>query len=334
MSVPPEVLDELYGLAPQEFTAARDARAKELRAAGDREGAAAVKKLPRPSAAAWAVNRLVRRDPVRVYEVLELGEDLRRAQAELDGSRLRVLSRKRHTAVSSAVRAAEDLAREAGHPLSGAVSRQVEATLHAAMVDPHAAARVRDGRLAESLQPAGFGLGAALGDSPPDKPATMPAIAAPTPSDGDVTEEGVETKPTEATEETKDTGTEAVRAVVESARRRAHEAEDAAARADEALAAAEKRLDVALDARRRAAERVRRLRRELRGAEHDESAAGRAAESADGERDEAARVAQRAGRALDAARRRLQALGLPEDPELDGYDGRDRQRRADPDQQR
>lgn len=306
MSVPPDVLDELYGLAPQEFTAARDARARTLRAAGDRESAAAVKKLPRPSAAAWAVNRLIRRDPVRVYEVLDVGEDLRRAQADLDGVRLREMSRRRHAVVSSAVRAAEELAREAGHPLSGAVSRQVEAALQAATVDPAAGARVREGRLAESLQPAGFGLG----DSLPDLPAT--SAPAPTPgdgdvTDGDVTEEGVET------EHTEDTETEAVRAVVESARRRAREAQDAARRADEALAAAEKHLDDSLDAQRRADERVRRLRRELREAEHDASAAEQATESAGRERDEAARVAQRAGRALDAARRRLQALGLPVD---------------------
>lgn len=290
MSVPTEILDELYGLAPHEFVAARDARAKDLRSSGDKATAAAVKKLPRPSAAAWAVNGLVRRDPVRVHEVLELGEDLRRAQAALDGARLRELSRRRHAVVAAAVGAAVDLARDAGRPLGDAVSRQVEETLQAAVLDPDAAARVTEGRLAESLVPAGFGLAVA---SDQDEP---PTAAAPADVDAD-----------------EDADTEAVRAVVESARRRAAQARVAADRARHDLADVDRHLDAALDAHREAEERVRRLRKDLREAEQDVSATERAAESAARAKDEAARVADRAARASDAARRRLQALGLDPD---------------------
>ena len=53
-----EVADELYALTPAEFTAARDERARQVRAAGQRDEAAAIKKLARPTASAWLVNQL------------------------------------------------------------------------------------------------------------------------------------------------------------------------------------------------------------------------------------------------------------------------------------
>ena len=58
-----EIADGLYGLPQDEFTPARDARAKELKA--DKDLAAAVKKLKKPSVAAWAVNLFVRREARR-----------------------------------------------------------------------------------------------------------------------------------------------------------------------------------------------------------------------------------------------------------------------------
>ena len=53
--------DRLYGLTLAEFTPARDALVKEHR--GDKELAARLKALKKPSLAAWVVNLLVRRVP-------------------------------------------------------------------------------------------------------------------------------------------------------------------------------------------------------------------------------------------------------------------------------
>jgi hypothetical protein len=50
----------LLAVPPAEFVAARTARAKELRADGDKEAAAIVAKLRRPSVTTWAVNAAVR----------------------------------------------------------------------------------------------------------------------------------------------------------------------------------------------------------------------------------------------------------------------------------
>src|SRR4051795_10533611 len=75
--------NELYGLPPGEFTGARDARVKELRAAGEREAASGVKGLRKPTVAAWTLNQLSRRRGKDLDRLLTAGERLRAAQEEL-----------------------------------------------------------------------------------------------------------------------------------------------------------------------------------------------------------------------------------------------------------
>ncbi|MGA3220105.1 MAG: hypothetical protein ABSE77_13685 [Acidimicrobiales bacterium] len=90
---PGTVADELYGLAPADFIAGRDARAAEARHSGDRELADAVKKLRRPSGGAWLANLLVRQRHEQVLDFLDLGAALRDAQARLAHDDLRKLSK-------------------------------------------------------------------------------------------------------------------------------------------------------------------------------------------------------------------------------------------------
>src|SRR4051794_41911269 len=66
-----EDIDRLYGLPLAEFTAARNALAKEL---GGEEGKG-VKALRKPSAAAWALNQAVREAPDKLAEVLTAGAE-------------------------------------------------------------------------------------------------------------------------------------------------------------------------------------------------------------------------------------------------------------------
>ena len=92
-----DAADRLYGLTLAEFTPARDALVKEHKS--DKDLAAALKKLKKPSLAAWVVNLLVRRDAAQVDQVLVVGEALRQAQADLDGAELRQLTRQRRREV-------------------------------------------------------------------------------------------------------------------------------------------------------------------------------------------------------------------------------------------
>lgn len=147
--------DPLYALAPGEFTAARDARAKQLKP-DDAALAAAVKGLRRPSVAAWLVNQLVRREAAQVGDVLSVGEALREAQSQLSADDLRALTRQRRQLTAAVTTRARALGRELGQKVSEAVAEQVEATLTAAMLDAGAAAAVRSGLLVAALRSTGL----------------------------------------------------------------------------------------------------------------------------------------------------------------------------------
>lgn len=56
-------IDRLHAGPLTHFISGRDALAKELRAAGDRDAASAVKSLRKPSRVAWALNRVAHQEP-------------------------------------------------------------------------------------------------------------------------------------------------------------------------------------------------------------------------------------------------------------------------------
>jgi hypothetical protein len=151
------VADELYGLSPADFTAARDERAKAARAAGDRHLAEQIRRLRRPTLAAWASNLLVRERPEETGALLELGEALRRAHQDLDGEQLRDLSDRQRRVISALALQAGLLAAEAGQRISEDARREVEETLQNALADPDTAREWARGRLARPLTaPLGF----------------------------------------------------------------------------------------------------------------------------------------------------------------------------------
>ena len=138
-----EIADRLYAEPLAGFTAARDAAAKDV--ADNKDLAAQVKALKKPSIAAWAVNLLVRREADQIDQVLALAEALRTAAESMDGDELRALTRQRRQLTTALASSARDLAREQDVRLTSAVTDQVEGMLNAAMLDPVAAAVVRSG---------------------------------------------------------------------------------------------------------------------------------------------------------------------------------------------
>ena len=152
-----DVAQELYGLPPEEFTEVRNARAKEIVAAGDRELAAEVRKLPKPTVAAWLVNALVRTRGRDVEELIALGPELREAQRNRARPDMRRLADRRRDVIRDLVGAASQQATEAGHSMASQVQRQVEETLEATVADEESAAAVRAGRLSNPLAFIGFG---------------------------------------------------------------------------------------------------------------------------------------------------------------------------------
>ena len=146
---------ELYGLHPGEFTAARNARAREAKTS-DAALAAQISALRKPSPAAWVLNLLARADDDGVAELLQLGERMRDAQERLDREALRRLGGERRVAVAALARAGADLAAGRGHPPTPAVRDEVEQTLLAGTSDPAAAAAVSGGLLVRALRAVGF----------------------------------------------------------------------------------------------------------------------------------------------------------------------------------
>jgi hypothetical protein len=156
-----EVGDELFGLPPEEFVAARDELARRLRREGEAEAARRIRALRRPPLSAWAVNQLARGPEGGLGELLAAGERLRAAhQAALAGegaAELRAAAKAEREAVAALVLAALELLRQAGHPTTDATRDRVAATLHAAAASPEAAELVGGGRLTADLDPSGFG---------------------------------------------------------------------------------------------------------------------------------------------------------------------------------
>lgn len=151
-----EIADELYGLAPGDFTAARDGRAKELRAS-DRALSDQVRALKKPTVAAWAVNQLVRHEADQVEQVLAVGAALRQAQESLDGDELRALTRQRRQLTAAVTTQARGVCADLGVRLTDSAADLVEATLTAAMIDATAAEAVRSGLLVTPLAATGVG---------------------------------------------------------------------------------------------------------------------------------------------------------------------------------
>ena len=173
----------LYAKPLEDFVAARAVAAKEA-AGSDKELGAAVRALPKPSAAAWTVNMLALHQPGVLAELADLGGRMREAQSSLDAGALRELGRERRTLLAAAVEAARAVAREQGRGISDAVAGDVEETLRALTADEGAAAAVRSGRLLKALSADGMntadveGAVAVPSALPPAAPVPRPGPAA------------------------------------------------------------------------------------------------------------------------------------------------------------
>lgn len=132
-----EIINRLYGLPLAEFTAARNDAAAGLNG----EDRARVKALRKPTAAAAAVNQLVREHRDDVDAFLRASAALLDAQVSGKGS-LDEATRQQRDALARLVEAGGDAVRQ---------------SLLAAAVDEEAASELLGGRLERELEPRGFG---------------------------------------------------------------------------------------------------------------------------------------------------------------------------------
>lgn len=161
-------VDALYRLSPEDFVPARDSLSRVLRASGEREMAAQITALRRPSVAAWLLNQLVRERAADIAELVETGAVLRETQGAVlagraDGAQLQALTAGRRLLIDALVAAARELAQRAGR--KAAPLDAVDATLVAATADESAAQALTTGRLVRELSYSGFGLTEDLAES-------------------------------------------------------------------------------------------------------------------------------------------------------------------------
>jgi hypothetical protein len=267
-----QAADELYGLPPDEFTEARDALVKRLRADKQRELANEVKGMRKPTVAAWALNQLVRNRKKDVERLLAAGEELREAQEQLvssgDRSGFQSAAAKERELVATLARDAAALAAEAGVGTSQGLEEKLVATLHAAALDEETAAELGAGRVLRERQ-AVTGFGGIELAAAPSKPAPKRAGKPAKPSKDDAAKR----KRAQAEEAKARQELSAARLEERSAERERDATAKAAARAADRVAKAEER----------AAEAARRLeetREDLEEAQERERAATERYESA------------------------------------------------------
>ncbi|HET8616625.1 MAG TPA: hypothetical protein VFL94_13950 [Actinomycetales bacterium] len=328
-----DVAQELYALLPGDFTAERNARAKDLKDE-DPQLATRVKALPKPTTAGWLVNQLVRRHGDEVEQVAAIGSALREAQAGLEKDELLQLNRQRQGVLRAVTQQARALAKELGNPVSGAIADEVEHTLRAVMSDPDAADAVRTGTLLRSLSSTGFrpvdlADAVAVPEAQPGggrRPASARA-ADPSGAGARSSRSGAGPgKGSSSRAASKDRGAKdelaerrrqhereqrererAEKALAE-ARQQAEVADAAAAEADDALDEAQASVDDLEGRQARLEQRLHDLEQEVRDAQSQLTAVQRERRTAERERDQARHESEVAHRAADRARTRVERL--------------------------
>lgn len=270
-------LDQLYAVAPEEFTPLRTRLAGEAKKRGDTAAAKRISAARKPTTSASVVNRLVLGEPGVRDRLGELGEELRAAHASMDGRRIRELSGQQRTLIDHLVRAAFETSDVAAP--TAALRDDVTDTLHAAIADPDV--RDRLGRLAKAEHWSGFGDAEMVFAEPEGTPApknatskratakATPAKAEPAPDEREQQRRrreqaravlaAAERAKTEADDALADRQSD-----LATARLRAEDAKARLAEAEQTLAEADSAYQKAKDASREAGEVVKAAKAELR----------------------------------------------------------------------
>lgn len=276
---------ELYAKPLDEFTAARNQQAKAI---SDKDLAAQVKALRKPSASAWVLNMMSVHRGSQLSEALALGEAMREAQENLDRSELKKLGQQRQQLISALVKDGTALAKELGHPASASVATEVEQTLRAAMADAGAAGAVQTSRLIRALEATGWeavDLEGAVGG-----PFDAGSGAGNGATSGDSAENDDDDDP------------------ADDARAELEDAEERAGAARDALARAQERVEQLNRDREELVNRVKELRKRIRTLEQDIDAVDDDADDATRDRSEAERAAKEAEREVERARKLVEKL--------------------------
>lgn len=155
---PPRNINALFQLPLADYTAARNALAAAMKAAGRAAEADAVKALPKPSLSAWTVNQLYWRHRAAFNQLMTAGARLRKVHASKlaggNGDLPRATTA--HTvALRELTASAAEVLRSAGHPPTTTLAHRVATTLEA-LASRERSSAGSEGRLIRDIDPSGF----------------------------------------------------------------------------------------------------------------------------------------------------------------------------------
>jgi hypothetical protein len=161
LAVVPELeseIDRLFSLPLADFTEARNDLVRRLKAAGQRDDAAAVQALRKPTVPVWTINQLARQQPDDVEAFLDAAAALRKAQEDAlaggESEDLRSATSAERQALRGLTDGAQTLLEREG---TASTLERVASTLRAAALHPETRDSLSKGRLTEELRASGFG---------------------------------------------------------------------------------------------------------------------------------------------------------------------------------
>lgn len=171
----PVDLEPLYRAPLAAWVAERKALAAAVKAAGDRDGAAAIGKLPRPTPAAWAANQLWFHARALFDRLIEITRALGRGDLTAAGEQRAALAALKARAV--------ELCAAIDQPASDAMLAKLDTNLRA--LAAHGWGEVAPGQLTVDLPPPGFDAMSEfslVAAAPPPPPAAAPIAPPPRPT--------------------------------------------------------------------------------------------------------------------------------------------------------
>jgi hypothetical protein len=287
-----EIADELYGLHPEAFAAARDEQVRTARAEGRPSLARELSRLRRPTQSAWLINLLWRDQREVMEQFLQLAGALSQAQAEASGSELHRLTALRRELEAALIRTARGLAHKARANVSASMEREAQETLSAALARPEVADEVRTGRLVKPASYAGFGT--------LTTPFAPPATGRPEAADaGDHVRTAPSRLPT--SDERDARAAQQARERRAAAERGVQEARAALKLAADVLADEGRAADAAQRQHAKLGQQVEQVEAQLRELQQQVAAAAHAAAAAAGRKEQAEKAHATAQRTLDQA---------------------------------
>ena len=177
-------IDALYALPLDEFVLRRNALASELKRDEREEEAAEVKKLTRPSLAAWALNQVYWHARPDYDRLIAAGDRMREVQRRaLSGHKVDLdeVTRERQQAVRTVVDRAGSLLLDAGQPATDATRQKIAATADTVAAYGSRPQEYTPGRLERELVPPGFEALAGLATGAPPLRLVKPQRDTPAP---------------------------------------------------------------------------------------------------------------------------------------------------------